>query len=361
MTPITISSRKIGRGHPTYIIAEVGSNFDGDLWRAKLLAKRAKEAGADAYKIQNFLASRIVSEIGFKSLQISFQSAWDRPVVEMYRQAEFPREWLEELSQHCREIGIDFLSSPYDKEAVDFLEKINVPAYKIGSGEIDNLEFLEYVANTGKPVILGVGSATMEEIEAAVLTVRHTGNEKIVLLQCVTNYPSPVADANIRAMDTIRVSFGVEVGYSDHTIGVEGKGDDPLDGLLVPLAAVARGASVIEKHFTDDRTRRGPDHPFAMDMPAFAKMVTGIRALEQALGDGRKRVMPSENETVVIQRRGIYATVDIPKGSVITRAMFEFLRPAVGLRPSAAKNILGKRTLKDIAKGASLTQNDVEF
>lgn len=348
---IKIGNKIIGKNQPAYIIAEVGSNFDGSLVRAKKLAKLAKDCGADAYKIQNFLAPKIVSSEGFKNLQIAFQAKWNKPVIETYRQAEFPRKWLRELSDYCQKIDIDFLSSPYDTEAVDLLEKIKIPAYKIGSGEIDNLQFLQYIAKKNKPIILGCGAATIKEIREAVDTIRQTNNNKIILLQCVTNYPSPIRDSNIRAMQTIQDKFKVLVGYSDHTIGKSGKGDDPLDGLTVPLGAVALGAVVIEKHFTDDTTRQGPDHPFAMSTEGFKKMVRGIRSMEQAIGNGKKEVMSSEQETVIIQRRGIYASKDIEKGEKISLAKVEFLRPATYLRPPQLNKVIGKKANLKIFAG----------
>ncbi|MCA9363260.1 N-acetylneuraminate synthase family protein [Candidatus Kaiserbacteria bacterium] len=345
----------------TYIISEVGSNFDGDLERAKELAKISKDIGADAYKIQNFKAPKIVSDIGFRDLKISFQEKWDKPVTEVYKAAEFPRDWLQELSDYCNSIDIDFISAPYDLEAVDLLEEIDVPLYKLGSGEIDNLELLTKIAKLGKPMIIACGSSTVDDIGAAIETIRVAGNDQIILLQCVTNYPSPIADANLLAMVELGKKFSVEVGYSDHTIGVEGSGDDPLSGLTVPLGAVALGATVIEKHFTDDRTRKGPDHPFAMDTEAFKKMVDGIRAMEKALGDGKKKIMPSEADTVIIQRRGIYSTIDIKVGDSVTADMVELLRPAVGLKPSQLPNLIGKTVLKDIKKGEPITDNHVQL
>lgn len=333
---------------PTYIIAEVGSNFDGDLERAKKLALLAKEVGADAYKIQNFLAPKIVSQRGFENLQTSFQAKWDKPVVDVYKSAEFPREWLRELSDYCKEIGIDFMSAPYDSDAVDLLEKIDMPVYKVGSGEIDNHFLLKRIAQTGKPMLVACGSSTMEEIGQAVDVIRREGNKQITILQCVTNYPSPIADSNLRAMVEIGKSFGVAVGYSDHTIGIDGGGDDPLGGMTVPLGAVALGAVVIEKHFTDDRTRKGPDHPFAMEAGKFRSMVEGIRALESALGNGRKEVMSSEVDTVIIQRRGMYAARKIPKGEPFIVDAVKFLRPAIGLRPSEMERITGKVAVRDI-------------
>ena len=360
MKNITIGSHIVGCGKPAYIIAEVGSNFDGDLQRAKRLAKECKAAGADAFKIQNFLAPKIVSAEGFKNLQVAFQKKWKKPVVEVYKEAEFPRKWVKELADYCQKIGIDFLSSPYDEEAVDLLEAIDIFAHKIGSGEIDNLEFLAHVGKTGKPVILATGAATLKEITVAVKTIRKTGNSKIILLQCVTNYPAPIADSNLRAMVALGEKFNVLYGYSDHTIGPEQGGDDPLGGLTVPLASVALGACVIEKHVTDDPKRTGPDHPFALTIgEGFKDMVAGIRAMESALGDGKKRLMPSEKETVVIQRRGIYAVRAIKKGEPIRRDDIEFLRPAVGLRPPHIGKVVGRRARRNISLGSPIQRDDV--
>ncbi len=357
---IKIGKRTIGPGYPAYIIAEVGSNFDGSLKRAKQLAKLAKQSGADAYKIQNFSAPKIVSDKGFNTFdKISYHAKWKESVFDMFKKSEFPHEWVQELADYCKEIGIDFFSSPYDREAVDMLERVGVPAHKLGSGEIDNHEFLTYVAKTKKPIIVGVGASTMQEVGAAIKTIRKAGNEKIVILQCVTNYPSPVADANLKAMHSIRDTSGVLVGYSDHTIGPDGGGDDPLGGLTVPIGSIAMGGCMIEKHFTDDHTLPGPDHHLAMEPDAFAKMVESVRAMERALGDGIKRVMPSEKQTVIIQRRGIYAMRDIAKGEKITRDMVEFLRPATGLRPAETTKVLGKRAKSAIPAGSALRAHDI--
>ena len=357
---ISVGGRLVGDGQPTYIIAEIGSNFDGDLDRAKALALKCKEAGADAYKIQNFLAPKIVSQEGFKNLQVSFQSKWDKPVVEVYKKAEFPREWVKELSEYCKEIGIDFMSSPYDDDAIDLLEEIDIAAHKIGSGEVDNLEFLTRVAQTGKPIIIGVGAVTIDEVREAVTAIRTAGNDKLIVLQCVTNYPAPIADTNLRAMVAMGEKFAVLYGYSDHTIGPEQGGDDPLRGITVPLGAVALGACVIEKHVTDDPKRTGPDHPFAMVIDKnFKDMCAAIRSMEKALGDGKKRLMPSEKETVVIQRRGIYAQKAIRAGEIIAREMIELLRPAVGLKPRDISRVIGAKATRDIAGGEPINNNDI--
>ena len=343
MRKIKIGDCYIGDGEPVYIIAEIGSNFDGNLEQAKKLIDLAKEAGANAAKFQSFMPDKIIARKGF-STKVSFQAKWDKPVYEVYSEAMLPREWHRELASYCGEKNIQFLSAPYDREAVDLLSEIGVPAFKIGSGEIDNPPFLEYVAKKGKPIILGTGASTLGEVGEAVNTIRGAGNEDIVLLHCVTNYPSPIEEANIRAMLTLREAFQVPVGYSDHS-----------PGSVVPLGAVALGACVIEKHFTFDKARKGPDHPFAMDVPEMTAMIKDVRLLEKALGSAVKQVTLAEAETIVIQRRGLFARVDIPAGTSITPEMMEPLRPATGIPPKQIQMVIGKRTKVDIPQGEPIT------
>jgi sialic acid synthase SpsE len=336
---IRIGDRLVGPGRPTYVIAEIGSNFDGSLERAKDLIDAAAEIGCDAAKFQTFLPEKIISGPAF-GVATGFQARWSRPVEEVYRDAALPREWHAELAEHARSAGVDFFSSPYDREGVDLLEELDVPAHKVGSGDITWLDFCEYVASRGRPVILGTGASTLAEVDEAVRVMRATGNDQIVVLQCVTDYPSAFGDANLKAMVTMGEALGTLVGYSDHT-----------PGHTVPLGAVALGGCVIEKHFTDDTSRSGPDHPFAMDIPAMAAMVREIRNLEAALGDGIKRLMPSEVETVVIQRRGLVATRDLPCGHVLADGDLAVLRPARGLPPSALPLVVGRPLRRDVAAG----------
>lgn len=343
MRKVRLGKRWVGEGEPTYIIAEIGSNFDGSLEQAKKLIDLAKEAGADAAKFQSFMPDKIIAKKGFKS-KTSFQARWEKPVYQVYSEAMLPREWHWELAKYCREKVVDFLSSPYDKQAVDLLDEIGVHAFKMGSGEIDNLPFIEYVAKKGKPIILGTGASTLGEVEEAVNVIRATGNEDIILLQCVTNYPSPVEQANIRAMVALGEVFKVPVGYSDHS-----------PGSIVPLGAVALGACVIEKHFTFDKARKGPDHPHALDVSEMTAMVRDIRLLEKALGSPIKQVYPAESETVVIQRRSLFARVDIPAGTVITEEMIEPLRPAIGVLPKYMPLVVGRRTRVDIFEGEPIS------
>jgi len=340
----TIEGRQVGADHPAYIIAEVGSNFDGSLERARKLVVLAKECGADAVKFQSFKPEKIISRENFDgSGKASFQSKWSESVWEVYAKAAFPREWHQEVKHYCDEHAITFFSAPYDAEAVTLLEELEVAAHKIGSGDISWLEHVELVANTGKPLILSCGAATVAEIDDAVRVIRRTGLEDFALLQCVTNYPSPFEDANLRAMAALGQLFDCIVGYSDHT-----------PGSVVPLGAVALGGRIIEKHFTDDKSRKGPDHSFAMDSTEFAVMVREIRNLEKALGNGAKRVMPSEAETQFLQRRSLIAAVDIPAGTVIGREHVDVLRPQLGLLPKEIGAVLGRSARRAIKKGEPL-------
>lgn len=324
------------------------------------MALISKKIGADSFKIQNFLAEKIVSDEGFKNFKVAHQAKWKDSVFNIYKKAEFPREWLNEISRYCKNIGIDFASAPYDKEAVDLLNKMALPYIKIGSGEIDNIDFIKYIARFKKPIFIACGSATMAEIKNAIAAIRTQGNNQIVVMQCVTNYPSPIEDANLKAMVEIGNNFDVLVGYSDHTASFAGGGNDPLNGLTIPLGAVALGAVVIEKHFTDDTKRLGPDHPFAMDTAAFGNMVAGIRAMERALGDGVKRIMSSEKETVVIQRRGVYCKKSILKGARIKKDDLELLRPTVGVIAGDMRKLVGKKAIHEIKQGQPIYWKDIE-
>ena len=352
MGRIKLGERWIGDGERVYVIAEIASNFDGSMERAKMLIDLAKDCGADAVKFQCFAADKIISKEGFDRLKAGFQSQWKKSVYDTYKSAEFPREWYEELFSYANGKGLHFFSASYDKEAVDIIDKLDIPAFKIGSGDITWHEILRYIARKGKPIILSTGASTISEVDEAVKAIRSEGNKEIVLLQCVTNYPSHFEYANIRAMKRMGEIFGVPVGYSDHT-----------PGMIVPLGAVALGACVIEKHFTDDKTRQGPDHPFSMDGKDFKEMVNGIRILEKALGDSHKDLYEDEKETVILQRRCLRAAKDIPVGSKITGDMIDVLRPspADSLAPKYLKSILGKKARKNITKGSPLKRDLVEF
>lgn len=331
MTEIKTRFRTISQNHPTYIIAEIGSNFDRNLMKAKYMVDLAKEAGADCAKFQSFLPDKIVSKSGFDKMHLSFQSKWKKSVYEVYQDAVLPREWHQKIMDHCKRRKMDFSSAPYDIEAVDLLESLHIPFYKIGSGEVSNLEFIRYVAKKNLPMFIGVGASTLGDIEDMINTIKSTGNSKVVLMQCVTNYPSPFEDANINALKTLQSAFGMMTGYSDHT-----------PGHTVPLGAIALGAKIIEKHFTDNKNNSGPDHPFALNPMEFQTMVNEIRNLEKALGSGIKTIYTSEQETKILQRRSLYSAIKIKKGDKIKEHMITLLRPAKGLSPKFKSIFIGK-------------------
>ena len=344
-----VGDRLVGEGQPALVIADLGGNFDGSIEKAKKLAKSVKDSGGDVVKIQSFLADKIVSGKGFASMKLKgVHGSWGKPVEEIFKSAEFPREWHKEFFDYCKKIGILATSSPYDYEAVDIMDEAGVPFYKVGSGDITWLEMIEYIAKKGKPVVLATGAATLSEIDEAVRVIESTGNKDLALLQCITNYPSKIESANIRVMDTYREAFEVMIGYSDHT-----------PGDTVVLGAIARGAKVIEKHFTDNKKNAGPDHPHSMEPDDFAKMMVHIRDMEKALGSSRKEVVAEESETVVVQRRGLYASAAIKKGEKIGERIIE-LRPALGIYPKYKKQVAGLHAKKDIGVGEAIYWESVE-
>lgn len=351
---IQIGQHTIGAEYPTYFIADIGANHEGNLERAKLLIRLAKEAGADAAKFQNFRAPRIVSDYGFKSMggQLSHQAKWQKSVYEVYQDASLPFEWTPILKDECDRVGIDYFSSPYDFEAIEMLDPY-VPAYKVGSGEIDWLEALERMASRGKPVLLATGASTIGEVQRAVHTILAI-NPELVLMQCNTNYtgsPENFDHIHLRVLNTYRSMFpDIILGLSDHT-----------PGHATVLGAVAMGARVIEKHFTDDNERVGPDHPFAMNPHSWAEMVARTRELERALGSPDKFVAGNEQDTVIVQRRCLRARRDISIGEVLTREMIDVLRPASpgAILPDEIKKVIGTRATSDIPKGKELRWLDL--
>lgn len=338
---IQLGNKLIGAGHPTYIIAEIGANFDHNIDKAKKLIYEAKAAGADCAKFQTFSTPKIVSEGGFSLMKLKgVHGSWGRTVSDVFKDAEFPREWHQEISDYCLKIGIDFSTSPYDFEAVDLCEKLNVPFIKIGSGEITWLEMLEYIARKGKPMMLATGDATLSEIDEAVRTIESTGNRNLILMQCITNYPSKIDSANVNVLKTYQYAFDILTGYSDHS-----------PGPVVALASVVLGGCVIEKHFTLNKADKGPDHPHSMNPKEFKLMVDYVREIERALGSTRKEVVEEESETVFVQRRCLYAKKDIPKGKPIEIDDIDILRPALGIPPKFKNNIIGKAPKENIEAG----------
>lgn len=346
---IKIGTHLIGDKQPTYFIADIAANHDGSLDRAKLLIRLAKEAGANAAKFQNFQAPKIVSDYGFTHMngQVSHQAKWKKSVTEIYAEASVPFDWTPILKTYCDEVGIDYFSSPYDFEAIDMLEPY-VPAYKIGSGDITWIEAVERIAEKGKPVLLATGASDIGDVQRAVHAVLSI-NSQLVLMQCNTNYTA--ADGNfdnihLNVLKTFKTMFpDLILGLSDHT-----------HGHATVLGAVALGARVIEKHFTDDNNRIGPDHPFAMNPQSWADMVKATRQLERAMGLGDKFVTVNEQETVIIQRRCLRAARDIEPGEVMSREMIDVLRPADpdAILPYEIENVVGLIALGRIPAGKEL-------
>lgn len=351
---IHFGSHTIGENHPTYFIADISANHDGELERAKLLVRLAKEAGADAAKFQNFRAPEIVSDYGFRSLggELSHQSSWKKPVFEVYADASIPFEWTPILKEECERVGIDYFSTPYDFEAIDMLDP-HVLVYKIGSGDITWLEALEHIARKGKPVMLATGASSIGEVQRAVHSILAI-NPQLVLMQCNTNYTASLENydhIHLRVLDTYRTMFPeVVLGLSDHTFGH-----------ATVLGAVALGARVVEKHFTDDNDRVGPDHPFSMTPKTWRDMVGRTRELERALGSADKVVAENELDTVVVQRRCLRAARDIAAGESLTRDMITVLRPATpgAITPPQIEAVIGCKALQDLPAGKELRWTDV--
>jgi N-acetylneuraminate synthase len=342
---INIGNIQLNKNSKSYIIAEIGANFDSSLDTAKQYCLAAKEAGADCAKFQSFKAEKIVSDEGFKQMNLKgVHGTWSKSVYEVFKSVEFPREWHKPISDYCKEIGIDFSTSPYDFEAVDLCVQLDVPFIKIGSGDVTWLEMIKKIASTQKPIFLATGDATLSEIDEAIRTIESTGNTNVVLMQCITNYPSQIESANINVLKTYESAFDLLTGYSDHS-----------PGNVVVLGAIALGAKVIEKHFTLDKTGKGPDHPHSMDFNEFKSMVDDIRKLELAMGSTRKFVVDEEQETVYVQRRGLYINKDMKKGDIVTNKDISVLRPALGILPKYKNVVIGKQLIKDILSNNPLT------
>ena len=346
---LKIGNTLIGDNHPTWFIADIAANHDGSLERALQLIHLAAEAGADAAKFQNFRGPEIVSDYGFSHMnaQVSHQAKWKKTVTQVYDEASVPFEWTPILKEECDKVGITYFSSPYDFDATDMLDPY-VPAYKIGSGDITWIEACLRMARKGKPVLLATGASTIGDVQRAVDAILAV-NPELVLMQCNTNYTA--ADGNfdnihLNVLKTYRQMWPqLSLGLSDHT-----------HGHATVLGAVALGARVIEKHFTDDNNREGPDHAFAMNPKSWAEMVTATRQLERAMGSANKTIAENEADTVVVQRRCLRAAQDIRAGQTLTRGMIDVLRPATpgAIMPYDIDLVVGLTALHDIPAGQEL-------
>jgi N-acetylneuraminate synthase len=353
-TEFMVGNQRIAPDAPTFFIADIAANHDGDIERAKDLIWKSKEAGADVAKFQHFLAKDIVSDVGFRSLgsQQSHQSDWKKSVFEIYEDYHCPRDWTDILVETCEQAGIMFMTTPYDFEAIDNFAKV-VPAFKVGSGDITWPAALRRIASKGLPVFLATGASSMEDVSRAVNCI--TGeNPAIGLMQCNTNYTGDLENfryVNLNALRAFAVKWpGMILGLSDHT----------SDHATV-LGAVTLGARVIEKHFTDDNSRVGPDHHFAMNPKTWREMVDRTRELEYALGDGVKRVEENEKDTVVIQRRCLRAKGDLAAGQVLAESDLEPLRPCPpdALPPYEIDNVVGRKLAAPLKAGEHLKWTDL--
>ena len=350
-----IGNKTIGGESPTYFIADIAANHDGDLERAKALIYLCAEAGADAAKFQHFTADTIVSDRGFRALggEQSHQSAWKKSVFEVYKDASVSLDWTQSLKETCDSAGVAFFTSPYSIALVDHIDPF-VPAYKIGSGDITWTAMVEYIASKGKPYILASGASTLDEVHRAVLAAGRV-NPQLCLMQCNTNYTASLENFHyiqLKVLNTYRSLYpDLVLGLSDHT-----------PGHSTVLGAVALGASMVEKHFTDDVTRVGPDHKFSMDSNSWKAMVQATRELENALGTGVKVVEANEKHTVVVQRRAVRAKASLLAGAVLAESQLEVLRPcpADAIAPYQLADVVGRTLRRDIPAGEHLRWTDCE-
>lgn len=319
-----------------YIIAEAGVNHNGSYELACRLVDAAKNAGADCIKFQTFVSKNLVSRKAQKADYQKITTGAEDTQLDMIKKLELPFSDFKKLKNYCDRVGISFLSTPFDQESIDFLNMIDMPFWKIPSGEVTNLPYLKAIAKTGKPVLMSTGMCELPEIQAAVDALQAYGTPVIKLLHCNTEYPTPFVDVNLRAMQTMRNYFGVEVGYSDHTRGIE-----------VPIAAVALGATIIEKHLTLGRSMEGPDHKASLEPTELADMVKAIRNIEKAMGNGIKSPSPSEIKNVEVARKSIVASRNIKKGDILSEENLTAKRPGNGISPMKWFDVTGTTAVRD--------------
>ncbi|QLG48896.1 N-acetylneuraminate synthase family protein [Natrinema halophilum] len=348
METFTIGDRPVGPGKPTFVIAEAGSNHNGELATAKELVDVAVDAGADAVKFQTFRAEDMYVE---DSGEVEYLDD-DRSIYDIIESMEMPHEWIPELHDYCTERGIYFMSTPFDERSAELLSEY-VPAWKVASYTSSHHPFLRELAATDKPIIMSTGAHELDEVQESVDVLERAGTTGLALLQCVAAYPTPLEDINVRVVETLADEFGVPSGLSDHT----------LDPVTAPMAAVALGSSIVEKHFTLDKTMDGPDHQFALEPDELDAMVTAIRDTEAALGTSEKSVLDVESELHDKARRAVHAVDDITAGEELTTENVKVLRPgeqAAGLHPKFYDDIVGKTAARDIQQSTGIQWDDVD-
>ena len=340
---LDINGRRIGPGFPTYIVADVSANHRQQLDEALRMIERAKQSGADAVKLQTYTPDTMTVRCDAPEFRIGGGTPWDgKTLYDLYSEAYMPWEWQPDLKKAADELRIDLFSTPFDKTAVDFLEEMGVPAHKIASFEIVDIALIEYVASKGKPMIISTGMATLDEIDEAVAAARRSGAIHIALLKCTSAYPAQPEEMNLRTIPHLSQTFGVPVGLSDHTVGT-----------AVPVAAVALGASIVEKHFTLSRDIPSPDSAFSLEPREFAAMVRDIRTVEKALGNVSYESSGQEARSRVF-RRSLFVVKDMKAGEIFAAENVRSIRPAHGLPPKHLKDVLGRRATRDIERGTPL-------
>jgi len=333
-----LGSRVIGDGAPVFFVAEAGVNHNGDLGLALKLVDAAAECGADAVKFQTFRTDALVSRAAPKAgYQVETTGASESQ-RDMLARLELSLEAFARVQERCAKRGVVFFSAPFDEASADALERLGAPLFKVPSGEITNAPYLAHVAAKRRPMIVSTGMSTLAEVAEAVAAIRAAGDPPVALLHCVSAYPAPPDEMNLRAMDTLRERFGVPVGLSDHTLGLE-----------VALAAVARGAAIVEKHLTLDKAMPGPDHRASLDPGEMAALVRGIRTVESALGDGDKRPTPSELDTRRVARKSLVAARALRAGERLTEDAVAVKRPGTGIPPAELSRAVGRRLRRDVA------------
>lgn len=346
---ITIDNCIIGAKKPVYIIAEISANHNQSYHQAVSLIRAAKHAGADAVKLQTYTPDTITIDCDNEYFHIGKESLWEgKNLYQLYSEAYTPWEWQSKLKEVAETIGLTLFSTPFDRTAVDFLEELEVPAYKIASFELTDLPLIKYIAETGKPIIMSTGMATMQEIKEALNAIRETGNRQVALLKCTSAYPAPFEEMNLKTIPDLKRKFKIPVGLSDHSLGG-----------VIPVAAVSIGACIVEKHFTLSRSDPSPDSAFSMEALEFSEMVNAIRNTEKALGEVQYGVMKHEESSVLL-RRSLFITRDINEGEKFTFDNVRSIRPANGIAPKYLNDIIGKRAKKFISKGTPLVWNLID-
>lgn len=337
---ITIGDFIINNSSKTFIIAELSANHGHDINIAKRTIKAAKESGADAIKVQTYTADTLTIDCDNKYFRLNSGTIWDgRTLYDLYSEAYTPWEWQKELMTYAKSLGLIFFSTPFDNTAVDFLEELEVPVYKVASFEIMDIPLIEYIASKGKPIIMSTGIASLSDIEEAIDACKRMGNNEIILLKCTSQYPAKIEDANLNTIPNMKETFGLEVGLSDHTLGI-----------TVPVISVALGAKVIEKHFILDKTVGGPDSSFSLEPLEFKSMVDAVRDAEKALGKVDYTMTENKKYSRLLGR-SLFVVKDMKEGDYFTEENVKSIRPGYGIAPKNIKKVIGRKAVSDIARG----------